>query len=202
MKNLFFEGPSGCGKTSLILSKLGRELLIGAGGYLTVRLHNEDGSRAGFRVIRACEAVSPDELLTAECANVFIRITSEGRHAEYTVFSDFVHKVLKEREKVPFLLLDELGGIELMDRTFTEKLIEIMQGPIPVIGVLKSRNNAVHMAEKLSLGEEYMSAYETFRKQVSEDAFTEIIDMQKETVAEARKFIDKWLADNNLLEHT
>lgn len=198
MKNLFIEGPSRYGKTTTILRILGPERIKTAGGFLTLRLRYEDNSDAGFRVIKAGEATESSEVFTPEADNIFIKITPEGRTKDETVFAAFVKGILDNPGREPFLLMDEIGGVELLDDAFMEKLKQVLEGPIPIIGTLKCRENAERMAANLELSGEYLNIYDEFRRWLIESTHSVSIDIRTLAYAGTEDIIRDWMKYNNL----
>lgn len=196
MKNLFLEGPSGCGKTTLLLDALGPDRLATAGGYLTVRLHNADGSRAGFRVIRACEATSADEQISDDTSDIFIRITPQGRSSDEAVFTSFAAAELRTAEAKAFMLMDEFGGIELLNSEFYLTLQKVLKSPIPTIGVLKCPENAKRMAGNLAMGSDYPALYEQFRAFIINETDSRIVDTTDLSRSETAQIVSEWMKKN------
>lgn len=217
MKNLLLEGFPGTGKTSLILKLLG-ERITRAGGFSTVRLHYPDGTVAGYRVKRACDMACPDEDYRDDLENVFLRFLPDGRVKDEQVFIRFATQALNDgadgagspapshgaagefNSHAPadggrFLLMDEFGGVEIVDSEFCETLRRAISSDTPVIGVLKSRRNSEKMSQNFSLGDDYMRAYDSLRSFI-ESADSVIVDLQEVGVEKASEMILEWMREN------
>lgn len=193
MKNLFLEGPSGYGKSTVILNTLGRDRLINAGGFMTVRLHNEDDSMAGFAVVEAKDAVGPNVLLNDELyQNSFIRFEGGRRQRRQSILTEFIKRSLSANDDKLFILMDEIGGLEITDAEHRELIIETLRSSKPVIGVFKSRENACRMSDNLSLGDEYMEEYDEFRREVECDTDSTIIDVRGMSADEVARIVNEW----------
>lgn len=196
MRNLLLEGFPGTGKTSLILKLLGARITR-AGGFSTVRLHYPDGTIAGYRVKRASDMTCPDEDYRDDLKDVFLRFFPDGRVKDEQVFIRFASRVLVEASwsGIPFILMDEFGGVEIVDSDFCETLRRAISSEVPVIGVLKSRRNSEKMAQNFSLGDEYMRAYDSLRSFI-ESSDSVIVDLQEVGVEKASEMILTWMREN------
>lgn len=57
------------------------------------------------------------------------------------------------------VLLDEIGGLELLTPNFMEPLYAILNLCKPCVGVLKAEENLKHTCSRLGLGPEYLQAH-------------------------------------------
>lgn len=154
-RHLFLTGPIGCGKSTAIAQALG-ENLTRCGGFLT-RRHRE-----------------PHLHFTLE--------STDGKHKE--TFLDFATgkpevnlAVFSERYlQGKILVLDEIGGIELLNPEFASALENILNSDIPILGVLKGEGPAGALIKKLGLTEEYQQAADKLRKQLRSDSHTQVYE--------------------------
>lgn len=157
MKHLFIQGAIGIGKSTFIRSLL-LPYLSEVGGFFVQRIYI--GKRyQGFSLKALTE--QRDYVLNRQVKNlkeaehVFLYCDEEGRwHQRPEVFAaaaEYLHQLLSADKKL--ILLDELGGIELDCQPFMEAVLNVLEGDIPVLGVLKSvRNRHIlnhHLAVKL-----------------------------------------------------
>ena len=70
------------------------------------------------------------------------------------------------------LLLDEIGGIELLNPNFVSALDALLKTDIPILGVLKGEGPAGALIEALGLTEEYENAAQALRQHLAEDPNT------------------------------
>ena len=147
-RHLFFTGPMGCGKSTAIARAL-QDPLPEAGGFLTRRyrepylhfmLETPDGSQ------KAC----------------FLDFAHGKPQLNPAVFDDFGVKLLHGK----FLLLDEIGGIELLCPKFREALQQVLDSDIPIIGVMKGEGPASKLIQTLGLTREYEEAAALLRSQI------------------------------------
>ena len=145
-RKLFLTGPIGCGKSTAILTAIG-EKLPGFGGFLTKRVRNAEGHPIAFYL------ESPD----GEYKETFLDCSGSAAQIHTEIF-----------ERVPlngkYLVLDEIGGLELLNPVFMAALDAVLASNVPVIGVVKGAGPASAMIRKLGLTEEYETAADHFRE--------------------------------------
>ena len=158
---LFLTGPIGCGKSTAILTAIG-EKLPEFGGFLTKRLRNADGQAIAFYL------ESPD----GKIKQTFLDCGGSAPQIHIEIF-----------EQVPlngkYLVLDEIGGLELLNPTFMAALDALLASDIPVIGVVKGAGPASAMIRKLGLAEAYETAANRFRERLRNDPDTLVYDCEK-----------------------
>ena len=158
-KILFLEGPIQTGKSTLIRACLG-DHLSECGGFTSQRLIGPDGNTRGFRL---CPASAPltapaegiaDEDIAGEgfadgvfkyfrADGVFKYFRPEGpAYQDQQVFDRLGVQLLEASKNTPLILLDEVGGSELLREPFRKKLDEVLGSGVPCLGVLKLYENA------------------------------------------------------------
>ena len=152
-KRLFLTGPIGCGKSTAIQWALEGQMAQ-CGGFLT-RRYREPHLHFTLE--------SPD----GKFKKAFLDFASGKPKVDLTVFSDldFSGNVL---------LLDEIGGIELLNPDFAAALDALLQTDVPILGVLKGEGPAGALIEALGLTEEYEQAAKQLRQKLSDDPSTQI----------------------------
>jgi len=158
MKNLFLTGPVGCGKSTSIASALG-ELLPKAGGFLTVRQRDEDGRAVAYWLKR------PD----GSDGQIIIDYSAKPYTMHLEVFEDLGIRLLEEARHFDYVILDEIGGFEVLSDAFLEALQKLLYSNIPCIGVMKGEGPASKMIQKLGLGEVYLQRAESLRQWMHDD---------------------------------
>lgn len=152
MKNLFLTGPIGSGKSTSIATALG-ENLSKAGGFLTVRQRDDTGRAVAYWIRR------PD----GSDGQVIIDYSAKPYTMHMEVFETFGVQLLQEAQQAEFVILDEIGGFEVLSDTFMEALMAVLKSDIPCIGVMKGEGPASKMIQKLGLGEAYTQRAEELR---------------------------------------
>lgn len=145
-KSLFLTGNSGEGKTTLLFQCLKPYRAV-TGGFFSQRLVSESGDTVGFRLASANEEWEPKICYHDGLTNIFLKRTKEGMVSFPEVFQKEGRELLTSHGDHKLILLDEIGGVELLIPEFMEAVYACLNGPKPCIGVIKSRNNfAIMMA--------------------------------------------------------
>jgi nucleoside-triphosphatase THEP1 len=157
---LFLQGDTGVGKTSLILEKI-RPYMRETGGFFIQRL-TEAGATRAFRTAGVFYESAPCAPYAKNAEGVFIEKTEDGWRAEPEAFIKAVSALLSGFRNKKLILLDEIGGIELLSEQFAGLLQPVLESGIPCIAVIKSEKNAKAMALELTTGAEYEAARRKF----------------------------------------
>lgn len=156
-RRLFLTGPMGCGKSTIIATAIG-EKLPEFGGFLTKRLRNDDGQAIAFYL------ESPD----GKHREVFLDCQTAPAQIHMDAFTLLAPKLLRGA----YLVLDEIGGLELLCPPFMQALDALLAADIPVIGVVKGEGPASAMVRKLGLTETYELAAQHLRERLRADPDT------------------------------
>ena len=150
-RHLFLTGPIGCGKSTAIANALG-DKLAQCGGFLTRRCREP---HLHFTL------ETPD----GKERKTFLNFASGKPEADLAVFS-------ASYLQGNILILDEIGGIELLNPAFAAALESALSGDIPILGVVKGKGPAGALIQKLGLTEEYEFAAAQLRQQLRSDPDT------------------------------
>ena len=176
-RHLFLTGPIGCGKSTAIANALGDKIAL-CGGFLTRRCREP---HLHFTL------ESPD----GKERKTFLDFASEKPVVDLPVFSD-------SYLQGEVLVLDEIGGIELLEPKFADALETVLSSGIPILGVIKGAGPAGALIEKLGLTEAYKCAYDRLRKQLLGDPDTlvyECTQYDKNALLLARQWTEEYLHD-------
>lgn len=153
-RRLFLTGPMGCGKSTAIRAALG-DAIVHCGGFLTRRcrepalhftLETPDGSRK----------------------ETFLDFSTGRPEPDLLVFSGLgVHAL-----QGTVLILDEIGGIELLNPDFTAALETVLRRDIPILGVMKGDGPGGALIQALGLTEQYRLAASRLREFLRSDVDT------------------------------
>ena len=160
-KNLFLTGPIGSGKSTSIAAALG-EKLSGAGGFLTVRQRDETGRAVAYWLQR-CDGRN---------GQIIIDYSAKPYTMHMEVFESFGAKLLEQAKQYDYVVLDEIGGFEVLSDAFMEALMMLLRSDIPCIGVMKGVGPASKMIQKLGLGDAYVQKAESLRQWMRDDEDT------------------------------
>ncbi len=135
MKNILITGQPGVGKTTL-LRKIIRELNLDAGGFYTQEVR-EEGIRQGFEIITLNGRRG---MLAA------VDFKSPYRVGKYGVnLKDLEEVAIPAMEETlgrkDFLVIDEIGKMELFSKKFIHVLRKALDSPTRVLGVMKLHDN-------------------------------------------------------------
>ena len=176
-KRLFLTGPIGCGKSTAISKALG-EKASQCGGFLT-RRYREPHLHFTLE--------SPDGTVR----KTFLDFSGGKPEVDLAVFSDvdFSGDVL---------LLDEIGGIELLNPNFAAALDALLETDIPILGVLKGEGPAGALIEALGLTKEYKQAAKQLRQQLLNNPNTLVYrcgQFDETAISLAKRWVQTYLSD-------
>ncbi len=164
-KNLFLTGPLGSGKSTAIATALGADLTK-AGGFLTVRERDDTGRAVAYHIQRP----------GGGSREMIINYHKPPYSMYLDVFENFGVELLEEAKQFPYIVLDEIGGFEVLCPKFMEVLMPLLASDIPCIGVMKGAAPAGRMIQNLGLGESYVQKAEALRQWMYRDADTRLYE--------------------------
>ena len=176
-RHFFLTGSIGCGKSTAIATALG-EKISQCGGFLTRRYRDP---YLHFTL------ESPD----GNVKNTFLDFASGKPEVDLAVFS-------KNYLRGETLVLDEIGGIELLNPEFASALEAVLSSGIPILGVLKGESAAGALIDKLGLTEEYHWAAGKLRQQLYNDPNTLVYtctQYDENALLLARQWVEEYCHD-------
>ena len=179
-RRLFLTGPIGCGKSTAIETALGTQISQ-CGGFLT-RRHRQPHLYFTLE--------SPDGSST----DTFLDFASGKPEVNLSVFS-------KVTFRGQVLIMDEIGGIELLNADFISALKTVLTSDVPILGVIKGNGPAGALIRTLGLTQEYESAIRKLRQMLMEDPDTlvyECTQYDKEALRLTRQWTEEYLHGNLL----
>lgn len=181
---LFLTGPSGCGKSTMIRRELG-DRVKRAGGFVTVRNRDENGTVVGFEILSA-DGYGPRDR--------FLDLTAEQPRIDLEVFSgvgvDYLHRT-NERS---FSVLDEIGGVEVLNESFMDELARYLRGSQPCIGVMKGAGPAGKLVEMMGLTVRYELARRALFEFLRNDPNTCLLECRGWDDPAALEAVRAWVA--------
>ena len=159
-RRLFLTGAMGAGKSTAIAQALGDAAHRG-GGFFTRRCAFHRGHPSAFSL------ESPDGTKKA----VFLEFHQGQPVVRQEVFSSLGVSLVLD-PTVPFVILDEIGGVELLCPEFVRALEALWRRNTPCIGVIKEEGPAAALANALALEETYLRAADGLRRFLREDPDT------------------------------
>ncbi len=159
------EGSVQEGKSTLIRKAI-KNHIKDMGGFSSQRLINSCGETKGFRIVPASEAMELTRSYSPDLPDIFLFADGRYRRFRPEIFRDKALNYLKNNESKRMILLDEIGGIELLVPEFRQALYETLEGNIPCIGVIKTEAANRNLGKYARAGEEGMSFYYSQLKDV------------------------------------
>jgi nucleoside-triphosphatase len=148
IQKLFLTGPSGTGKSTLLLGMLEayRERL---GGFYVQR-HQSAGRCFAYALSAAREGnFQTDVPWRGDTPNAFITV-QHGKHMlDLSVFDACGEEMLRQSADTTVMLLDEIGGVELLSDSFFNRLCALLESDVPCIGVCKSDQALILMQREV-----------------------------------------------------
>lgn len=141
--HLFLEGPVKTGKSTLLRQCI-EPYIEKTGGFSSQRLW-QDGRPCGYRLVPA-ENLRLDQPYEPGLPGIFTYHHQSDWRKDPAVFETLGVQLLSNLSDCELILLDEIGGSELLVPAFREKLYEVLSGPLPCIGVLKLSSKAAFMS--------------------------------------------------------
>ena len=182
---IFLTGPSGCGKSTMIRRELG-EHIRQAGGFLTLRERDENDRVCGF-VIRSADGYGPSDR--------FLDLTGESPRIDLEIFSGVGLDYLRRAKDRRFAVLDEIGGVELLNDRFMDELARYLSGSQPCIGVMKGPGPAGKLVEMMGLTVRYELARRALYEHLRNDPNTLLLEMSGGDDPEALDAVREWVAE-------
>jgi len=193
-KNLLIEGMPETGKSTLIGRCIGMYgLRPFCTGYQTARVFGTDRKLRGFTHLPACAELKTELISDDREIPLFIELSQEAEAPAFhkEIFLKDLRQTLASAENFGCVLIDEMGGNELLLPEVTSAYLQVLKGHLPVLGVLKSPEHAKRFA---------YDAYTAFRETVMKETDTEILCLEKENREEIGHRISEWIRERGLSE--
>ena len=181
---LFLTGPSGCGKSSMIYRELG-ELSHRAGGFRTIRQRDESGRIVAFEICSA-DGYGPRDR--------FLDLTGEEAWIDLEIFDRVGVDYLRRATERRFAVLDEVGGVELLNDRFMNEFARYLQGGQPCIGVMKGPGPAGKLVEMMGLTVRYELARRALCERLRSDPDTLLLETTGADDENTLRAVREWVA--------
>ena len=189
-RKLFLCGPAFSGKSRLIREALGRQLQA-AGGFCTELSSDQDGGMLGCTLMPAAAAGGVEGFEK----ELFLDLRQFPPLHDSEVFRESGVRCLKEAEWYPFAVLDEIGGMDLIIPQFRVALENLLRSGLPVLGVVKTEEDAEQLRQLLGPGQRFREFSERLHRALQADPDTEIIFISSDAAAEAGEAVRAWAAE-------
>jgi len=170
IKNILITGNPGVGKTTLIKNIISK-CNISAKGFYTSEVRDSDGKRWGFKII----SLDGEEGIMAS-----VEIVSKYRVSRYGVDVDAIDRVgvtaVKEAiNNSDFIVIDEIGRMELFSKKFQGVAMEALDSPKIVFGTITAKDTA-------------------FTKKIKERQDTKIITLTRPNFIEIETYLERLIS--------
>lgn len=145
------------GKSTLIIKSILPFLPVTA-GFMSQRLM-EGGETKAFCLTPIELADSSLTAYDSEKPNIFLENIHGKWKRNEEVFSTTGVELLSDLSGKKLVVLDEIGGMELLVKPFREKLYEVLYSGIPCIGVIKSFHNKARLQKNVGIEQEYTTLH-------------------------------------------
>ena len=186
-RRLFLTGPVGCGKSTAIVRALG-DKIAQCGGFLTRRYREP---RLHFTL------ESPD----GSFREIFLDFPGGKPVLTQNTFSVLGTQLLLPRKNDKGFapcIMDEIGGIELLNPEFSAMLDRVLGSDIPILGVLKGEGPAGALTDSLGLSDEYGQAAFRLRQKLKNDPpplLYECGQYDENALLLAKRWVEEYLHD-------
>ena len=184
-QRLFLSGPSGCGKSDMIRRELG-ELMHRAGGFLTVRERDENGAVEGFSISSA-DGYGPRDR--------FLDMTGQEPRIDLEIFDRVGVDYLRRAQERRFAVLDEIGGVELLNERFMDELARYLRSSQPCIGVMKGPGSCGKRVKMMGLTVRYELARRVLFEHLRNDPNTLLMEVSGADDEQVRNAVREWVAE-------
>ena len=144
--------------------------------------------------LRAAENTSALKSPTARRAETFLDVSGGSPTVKPQVFSGFGLSLLGGDA----VILDEIGGLELLSPEFSGALYRLLESDVPIIGVLKSPESAETMVKAQGMYREFLPAAERLRAFLLSDRNTLLYQCgqyDENALLLAQRWVGKYLND-------
>ena len=193
-RHLFLSGPAFSGKSRLIREQLGRNLQ-NAGGFCTKLCKAPDGSVLGCVMVPTAAAGGVEGLEQ----ELFLDMRSFPPSHDSEVFRSLGARLLEEAAWYPFAILDEIGGIDLIIPQFRNALDSLLDSELPILGVIKSREDSEQMRRLLGPGSRFTAFSDRLFERLAGDPDTELHIIAEDAEKEAADAVAAWSAEYAML---
>jgi nucleoside-triphosphatase len=193
-KHLFLIGDIGTGKSTLIKRALFpyiKDLI----GYYVQRVYSVNDLK-GFRMCSpASDSYNLDLHSIDSEYNLFIKkISQDNWKINSEIFEKSFFDSLANTEAKSIILLDEIGGFELNIDRVEKYLYKLLDGNIPIIGVIKSQKNKNKMKDLITMDSEFSEEKLKYRKLLNHSEI-ELIYVDKTNREEVYNKLLNWLGE-------
>ena len=185
--HLFIEGERGSGKSTLILDLI-RPYLYAAGGFGTIRLLGEDGRVKGYAQVAASELERVNDRYQEDLPGLFVERRGDHMVSRPEVLTEYTLPLL-DQKGAAFYLMDEIGGVELQIPAWRQRLMALLEGEVPCIGVWKSPDNCVKLRRRIP---GFEADYEQMRAWLKQNPNVCLLEARQDNREKVQAALERW----------
>ncbi|MBF8982916.1 hypothetical protein IZY60_05155 [Lutibacter sp. B2] len=194
-KHLLLQGNIQIGKSTLIKNAIS-PYIQNVGGFFVQRIFV--GQRhMGFSINPLKEIYDVNRVVEdiEKIEHMFLSKTSEGKlKIDKEVFKDNVFYALKKGTKgKKLIVLDEIGGVELNWPDFMKVLFDVVDGDIPILGVLKAPKSMNNMNTRIENSAEKVKEMHPSYKRIEEHSDIKILNIDKENYMQVKNQVEEFV---------
>lgn len=186
-KRLFLTGPSNCGKSAMIGAILGQAMLS-AGGFVCENRYDSLGNIQSSSFLPAAAAGG----IQGFDVYPYLDFIPCPPKADNEVIRVEGTRLLREAAYYPFVVLDGIGGIDMLIPQYRFALEELLNSDIPCIGVIKGRDELEFLRNSFSLTERFTMLTDNLRTALENDSETVLIPTMGRGDIKALRLIKQW----------
>ena len=133
-KHIFYTGPRGIGKSTLLRKHLA-QLCGASAGFRTVKVPCGDSFSVHMLPVDKRETPAEENFL-------FCRDKKRAYEQNALRFNAIGCRLLADIEGAELIVMDELGSAESAAKAFQDRVLELLDGDIPILGVLQEGESA------------------------------------------------------------
>ena len=118
-----------------------------------------------------------------------------GPKTDNEVYRGYGVQLLQEAAWYPYALLDEIGGFELIIPQFRQALEELLNAEVPILGALKTAEEAELFRQYLGIGERFTLNCRRLHQALREDSDTLVLEMTGPDDENAAAAVRAWAAE-------
>lgn len=200
-KCLFLQGDVQIGKSTLLLECL-QPYLPYIGGFVVQRLLQGEHLKAFCLKEITDDAWSVNASYQGDEANIFICEQKGQWLSDEQVFEQIGENLVCEATRKKILVLDEIGGVELLSDSFRQNLYKALSGEVFCVGVLKSAANSKLLRENVVLSQRYQELYQQLFADIRERFDGEVFDVTEKNKLIVKSKIQDFLMETGLIAST
>lgn len=189
-KNLFLTGAAGAGQSEIIRAALGARGAY-AGGYVTHDVFDETGKLTGRDLLPAAAAFGVQGYKPTH----FLDYVGRQAFSDNEVFRETGVRLLQEAEYYPYVMMDEIGGYELIIPQFRTALLDVLNSDLPCIGVLIDDANGEALRSSLGLGEKYSAYRRALKTALENSRDTLVLELKLLNKSKVKTAVEAWVKE-------